>query len=46
MFFLAYHLHWEADSVMALPTADRWGYVELLSEQLERENEAVEKARS
>jgi hypothetical protein len=45
VFFLAYHLHWGADEVKALPTGERWAYVRLLSEQLESEQRAMEEAR-
>jgi hypothetical protein len=46
VFFLAYHLHWGPDSVTDLPTDERWSYVKLLSEQLEREREAMQEARA
>jgi len=45
VFFLAYHLHWSESDVMALATSERWTYVRLLSEQLEREHESVRDAR-
>lgn len=45
MFFLGYRLHWGYAEVMEMPTDERWAYVRLLMEQLEREREAVEEAR-
>ncbi|MFZ3566664.1 DUF6760 family protein [Streptomyces sp. BH097] len=44
VFFLAYHLHWSHDDILALPTEDRWYYARRLSEQLQEERAAVEKA--
>jgi hypothetical protein len=44
VFFLAYHLHWSHPDVMRLATDERWTYVRLLSDQLEREHDAVEGA--
>ena len=41
-FTLAYHLHWSPSEVMVLPTDERWAYLRLLGEQLEREREALE----
>lgn len=45
VFFLAYHLHWGCADILDLPTHDRWAFVRLLSDQLEREQEAVKAAR-
>ena len=45
MFFLAYHLHWGYDELLDMPVDDRWGFVRLLKEQLEREKGALEQAR-
>ena len=45
VFFLAYHLHWGHSEVMELSTDERWAFVRLLSEQLERERDAVEQAK-
>jgi hypothetical protein len=44
VFFLAYHLHWGREEILGLPTEERWHYLRQLSEQLEREQEAVEQA--
>jgi hypothetical protein len=44
VFFLAYHLHWGQDEILELPVEDRWAYVRLLSDQLEREQGAIEAA--
>lgn len=45
MFFLAYHLHWGYGDVMEMPTDERWAFVRMLVEQLEKEQEQLEKAR-
>jgi hypothetical protein len=44
VFFLAYHLHWSRQAVMELATDERWAYLRLLNDQLEREHDAVEEA--
>ena len=44
-FALAYHLHWSRDDVLALPTPERLRYLELLSEQMERERESLERGK-
>jgi hypothetical protein len=45
VFFLAYHLHWPWTEIMDLDSAERQAYVQLLVEQIERENAQVEAAR-
>jgi hypothetical protein len=45
VFYLAYHLHWGRDEVMDLPTPERRAYLELLAEQIEREQRAADEAR-
>jgi hypothetical protein len=45
IFFIAYHLHWGAAEVLDLPTEERWAYVKLVSNQLERERDELNKAR-
>ncbi|XXY13207.1 DUF6760 family protein [Sorangium sp. So ce216] len=45
VFFLAYHLHWGHAEVLDMPTDERWAYVRLLTEQLEREHKEIELAR-
>jgi hypothetical protein len=45
VFFLAYHLHWGHGDVLGMVTSERWAYVRMLSEQLEREQTAVRQAR-
>jgi hypothetical protein len=45
VFFLAYHLHWGHAETMALPTDERWAYLRLLTEQLEREQSAMDQAK-
>ncbi len=42
MFYLAYHLHWSFRDSLELATTDRWAYIRLLTEQLEREQAAVD----
>jgi hypothetical protein len=46
VFFLAYHLHWGMSEVLDMATSERWDYVRLLAEQLERERSEIEGARS
>jgi len=45
VFFLAYHLHWGYAEIMDLTTSERWAFVRQLSEQLEREQEALEQVK-
>lgn len=45
IFFLAYHLHWSWTEIMGLATAERRAFVQLLSEQIERENAQIRQAR-
>jgi hypothetical protein len=45
VFFLAYNLHWGYSEVLEMPTDERWAFVRLLIEQLEREQEAVKQAK-
>lgn len=44
IFFLAYHLHWSREEILRLPVPERRKYVEMLEEQLKREQEAVRQA--
>jgi hypothetical protein len=44
IFFLAYHLHWAWRELMELDSAERRAYVQLLVEQIERENERIHEA--
>lgn len=44
IFFLAYHLHWSWSEIMDLATKERRSYVELLVQQIERENSQIESA--
>ena len=46
VFFLAYHLHWSWSELMSLDTDERRGYLQLLVDQIERENAQIEAARS
>ena len=45
VFFLAYHLHWSQTEIMDMDSSDRQAYVEMLVEQIERENARIEEAR-
>jgi hypothetical protein len=45
VFFLAYHLHWGHSEIVDLSTDERWEYIRLLSEQMDREKEALEQAK-
>jgi hypothetical protein len=44
IFALAYHLKWSPRDVLALGADDRRAYLELLAEQLEREQRAAKEA--
>jgi hypothetical protein len=46
VFALAYHLKWSAADILRLPVDERRAYLELLAEQLEREQAAREVARA
>jgi hypothetical protein len=46
VFFLAYHLHWSWSELMDLEIDERHAYVQLLVEQIERENAQLESSRS
>ncbi|WP_343066942.1 DUF6760 family protein [Nitrospirillum iridis] len=41
VFFLAYHLHWPWSEIMDLEIAERKAFVDLLIEQIERENAQI-----
>lgn len=45
MFFLAYHLHWSWEDLMNLAIEERRAFVNLLVEQIERENAQIAAAR-
>lgn len=44
VFTLAYHLHWSRESILDMPVTERWHYLKLLEEQLERERAAMKEA--
>lgn len=44
VFFLAYHLHWSHKDILDLPSPERRRYIELLEEQLKREEAAAKNA--
>ena len=46
MFYVAYHLHWPPSETLSLATPERWAYIRLLTEQLEREQASIDEARS
>ncbi|WP_414583852.1 DUF6760 family protein [Scytonema sp. PCC 10023] len=46
VFLLAYHLHWSQTEILGLPIPERQRYLELLQEQLRREEEAVNRGSS
>ena len=37
VFFLAYYLHWSREAILDLPILERHRYLQLLTEQLSRE---------
>ena len=41
IFFLAYHLHWSRNDILALDVAERRTYVRMLAERIEVENKAA-----
>lgn len=45
VFFLAYHLHWSWSELMAMECDERAAFVDLLVEQIERENARIATAR-
>ncbi|MEU0431187.1 hypothetical protein ABZ153_05985 [Streptomyces sp. NPDC006290] len=45
VFFLGYHLHWPHGELMDMAAGDRREFVDLLVEQIQRENAQVEAAR-
>ena len=45
MFFLAYHLHWSWTELVNMDSDERRVYVQLLVEQIERENAAIAQSR-
>lgn len=44
VFYLAYHLHWSYTTIMDMDTSERQEFVRLLSEQIEREYQAVKRS--
>ena len=44
VFALGYHLSWSHTEIMDLDIAERREYLRLLSEQIERENQAMQRA--
>ena len=44
VFALGYHLSWSHTEIMDLDVAERHEYLRLLSEQIERENQAMQRA--
>ena len=46
VFALGYHLSWSHTEIMGLDIAERRAYLRLLSEQIERENQVMQRAAS
>jgi hypothetical protein len=44
VFYLGYHLHWSYTEIMDLDHEERRAYLALLSEQIERESQAISQA--
>lgn len=42
MFYLAYHLHWSSNDILALDLGERRAYVRMLAQRVEAENRALE----
>ena len=42
MFYLAYHLHWSSESILALDLGERREYVRMLARRIEAENQALD----
>jgi hypothetical protein len=42
VFFLGYHLHWSWSELMDMTSDERHEYVDLLIEQIQRENARIE----
>lgn len=45
VFYLAYHLHWSWESILNMNMLERRAYVGLLADQIQRENDEIEKMR-
>ena len=41
VFYLAYHLHWPWSEIMALEVGERRGYVRMLADRIETDNQAL-----
>ena len=46
IFYLSYHLHWSYSEAMGLDIEERREYVRMLVDSVERENQAIARARS
>lgn len=46
VFFLAYHVHWSWSELMSMESDERGAYVDMLVEQIERENDRIKTARN
>jgi hypothetical protein len=46
VFFLGYHLHWSWSELMDMESDERRVYVEMLVNQIERENARIEASRN
>lgn len=45
VFYLGYHLHWAHGDILDLETVERRHFVRMLSEEIDRQNAALEDAR-
>lgn len=42
MFYLAYHLHWSRDDILALDLGERREFVRMLAQRIEADNHALD----
>jgi len=42
VFYLAYHLHWSRDEILALELGERREFVRMLARRIEAENRALD----
>lgn len=42
MFYLAYHLHWSSESILALDLGERRAFVQMLARRIEADNVALD----
>jgi hypothetical protein len=44
IFYLAYHLHWPYESILAMESDERQSFIKLLSDEIQRQNQEIEDA--